>query len=75
MTVSVRLNSQDYEIISRYASSNNISVSELFRRSVLRRIEDEYDLKAYEDAKAEFDKDPKTYSMDEIKAEFSGGEG
>lgn len=69
MTVSVRLNSQDYEIISRYASSNNISVSELFRQSVLRRIEDENDLKAYEEAKAEFDANPKTYSMDEIKAE------
>ncbi len=70
MTVSVRLNDQDDAIIRQYAAFNNISVSELFRQSVLRRIEDEYDLKAYEEAKAEFGKDPKTYSMDEIKAEF-----
>ena len=70
MTVSVRLNEQDDAIIRQYASFNNIPVSELFRQSVLRRIEDEYELKAYEEAKAEFDRNPKTYSMDEIKAEF-----
>lgn len=70
MTVSIRLNDHDDALIRQYASFNNISVSELFRQSVIRRIEDEYDLKAYEDAKSEFEKNPTTYSLDEIKAEF-----
>lgn len=39
-------------------------------QSVLQKIEDEYDLKAYEEAKAEFKKDPKTYTFGDIKAEF-----
>jgi hypothetical protein len=70
MTVSVRLNKQEDAIIRQYASLNNISLSDLFRQSVMQRIEDEYDLKAYEKAKAEYEKDPKTYTLDEIKAEF-----
>lgn len=70
MTISVRVNAQDDEIIRQYAAFNNISISELFRQSVLRRIEDEYDLKAYNEAKAEFDADPKTISHEELMKRY-----
>ena len=49
---------------------HGMSVSELMRESVLERIEDEYDLKVYEEAMAEFKANPVTYSFDEVIAEL-----
>ena len=56
MTISLRLNEEDSELIRAYAALNGMTVSELLRRSVLERIEDEYDLKAYEEAMAAYQK-------------------
>lgn len=66
MTISLRLNDKDSELIKAYASINGVSVSELVRRSVMERIEDEFDLKAYEEAMAEYKKNPLTYSHEEV---------
>lgn len=49
---------------------NGISVSELLRRSVMERIEDEFDLKAYEQAMAEYRKNPVTYTLEEVIEEL-----
>ena len=47
-----------------------MTVSELVRQSVIERIEDEYDLKAYEKAMEEYKSNPKTYSLDEVEREL-----
>ena len=70
ITVSLRLSDDDAMLIKKYAETNGISVSELVRRSVLERIEEEYDLNAFEKAMEEYRKNPKTYSLDEIKKEL-----
>lgn len=70
MTISVRLNDKDTELIKNYAKLNNISVSDLVRDSILEKIEDEYDLKAYYKAVEEYNKDKKTYTLDEVKKEL-----
>lgn len=70
MTISLRLNEQDTELIKSYAALQNVSVSELIRRIVLERIEDEYDLKEYEKALAEYKANPVTYSLDEVEREL-----
>jgi predicted transcriptional regulator len=57
-------------LIKKYAELNGMSVSELVRQSVLDRIEDEYDLKAYEKAMAAFRANPVTYTLDEIEQEL-----
>ncbi len=69
-TISIRLNDEDSMLIKKYAEFNNVSVSELVRQSVMERIEDEYDLKAYEKAIAEYKQNPITYSLDEVKKEL-----
>ena len=66
MTVSLRLNDADSMLIKKFAELNGITVSELVRQSVLERIEDEYDLKAYEKAMAEYKKNPVTYPHAEV---------
>ncbi len=66
MAVSVRLSQEEDSIIRNYARLNKISVSELFRRAVLEKIEDEIDLKAYEKAMEEYKKNPVTYTHEEV---------
>ncbi len=70
MTISVRLSDKDTELIKTYAEMNHISLSDLIRNAVLEKIEDEYDLESYHKAIAEYKKNPKTYTMKEIKEEL-----
>ena len=66
MNVSVRLNDEDTKLIKAYADMYGITVSELIRKSVLERIEDEFDLKLYN----EYKKNPVSYSLDEVEKEL-----
>lgn len=70
MTISLRLNDQDTKLIKAYAAMKHQTVSEVIRRAVMEQIEDEYDLKLYKKAKAEFEKNPITYSLDEVEREL-----
>ncbi len=70
MTISLRLNDQDAQLIKNYAQLNGLSVSELIRESVLERIENEYDLRAYDLAMSEFEEDLITYSLDQVEREL-----
>ena len=67
MTISVRLNDRDTDVIKAYARLNNISISDLVRNAILEKIEDEYDLKSYYESMKEYKKNPKTYSTEEVK--------
>ena len=70
MTISVRLSEKDTELIKAYADMNNISLSDLIRNAVLEKIEDEYDLECYKKAIKEYKKNPKTYTLSEVKEEL-----
>lgn len=70
MAISLRLSDEDTMLIKNYAALHNISLSDLFRQAVMERIEDEYDLKAYESAMADYAKDNKAYSLDEVEKEL-----
>lgn len=70
MAISLRLNEEDTILIKNYAALHNISVSDLFRQAVMEKIEDEYDLKAFEKAMESYRKNPKTYTMDEVGKEL-----
>lgn len=67
MNISVRLDDNDSRLFRKYAEMNDISVSELVRRAVREKIEDEFDLEAYDKAMKEYKADPVTYSHDEVK--------
>lgn len=64
---SVRMSSEEEEIIRSYCKLHNISISEAFKQALLEKIEDEYDLKCYEKAIEEFNKDPRTIPWEEVK--------
>lgn len=70
MTISVRLSEEDTRLMKTYAEMNNISMSDLIRNAVIEKIEDEYDLKCYEQAMAEYKENPNTYTLEEVKKEL-----
>ena len=70
MTISVRLSDKEAELIKAYAEMNNISLSDLVRKAIIEKIEDEYDLECYKKAIKEYNENPKTYTLDEVKEEL-----
>ncbi|MBR1924496.1 MAG: hypothetical protein IJ839_04375 [Ruminobacter sp.] len=66
MSISIRLNKVDTDLIKSYASMRGMTVSELVRKIVLDHIEGEFDLKEYEKAYAEYRNNPVTYTLDEV---------
>ena len=70
MTISVRLNEEETKVMKAYADINNMSLSDLIRIAVLEKIEDEYDLKSYKKAIEEYKRNPRTYTLEEVKKEL-----
>ena len=70
MTISVRLNEEDTALFKSYAALNNITLSELVRNAVMEKIEEEFDLKCYEEAIKEYRENPKTYTLEEVEREL-----
>ena len=70
MSVSIRLNDSELAAIKTYAASYGMTVSECIRRAILEQIEDEYDLQVFEEAYAEYKKNPVAYTHEEVKKEL-----
>jgi len=67
MAISIRVSEQEAALFKDYASAYDMTVSELVRQTVMARIEDELDIKLYEEAKAEYEKDKTTYTFEEVE--------
>lgn len=71
MTISVRMNDRETDLIKSYAQLHGKTVSEFMRQAALERIEDEFDLKAYERAIAEYRQNPVSYPLEEVIKELA----
>lgn len=69
-TVTLRLAASEKELLAAYAKTFGMSLSEFVRTSALERIEDELDLRAWDEAKREFDQNPQTLTAEEIAAKY-----
>lgn len=67
MTISLRLNDADSALIKKYAELRNMTVSEWLRQTIIERLEEEFDLAAYEKAIEEYRANPIAYSHDEVR--------
>lgn len=52
-TISLRVPENELKIFKAYAEHNNTTLSEIIRTTMFERIEDEYDLKVFEEYEAE----------------------
>lgn len=68
--ISLRLDEHEEALIKAYAKANNLSISELIRRSVIEKIEDEIDLKLYDEAMKSYKEEPETFSFEEAMKEL-----
>ena len=59
-TISLKLNDRDERLIREYTKLNNLSISEFIRKVIIEKIEDEIDIKAFDQS---FKKSEKTYSF------------
>lgn len=71
-TLTVRMPSEEKELVSSYAKAFGVSVSELVRQSVMERIEDEIDARDLMEAIR--DDDGVRYSMAEVMEMVMRGE-
>lgn len=70
MTISIRLSQAESDLIRPYAEMKGMTISELMKQTVLERIEDELDIKLFEEAYGDFNKNPRTYTIDEAEREL-----
>ena len=73
-TMTVRLPEDEKRMVSEYAQAIGVSVSEFVRQAAIERIEDAIDLKIAEEAHEELERDPATYTTEEVIAMLGVGE-
>ncbi len=69
-TFTMRLDESQKNLIAEYAAMHGKTMSEFMLGAALDVIEDAIDLRDWKAAKDEFDKNPVTYSSEEIMREF-----
>lgn len=69
--ISLRIDSQEEKLIKEYAKSKNITVSALFRNSVLEKIEDDIDLGLYHQAMKEHKDNSQSISFEDMLKELT----
>lgn len=67
MVVSIRMTEEEKQLGVAYAKLNGSSLSEAMKRAYFEKIEEEYDIALADAALREYEKNPKTYSHDEVK--------
>jgi hypothetical protein len=70
MPVSVRFDAEEEKLVKSYCAIHGISMSDAIRRSILEKIEDEFDLAEAEEAIRKFEADPVTIPWERVKEEL-----
>lgn len=69
--LTLRINDDDNKLVRDYAQANNITISDLIRDSVLEKIENDIDVKLYNQAMKDHLENPQDISFDEMMTELS----
>ncbi|SDK90229.1 type II toxin-antitoxin system RelB family antitoxin [Lacicoccus qingdaonensis] len=70
MTLSVRMSPEEEALIKEFAETYDISVSSLIRTSVLEKIENEIDVKLYDNSMAEHLNEDESVSFEEMASQL-----
>lgn len=70
MVYSIRFSPEEQMLIEQYASVRGTTISDVIRKATMEMIEDELDIEICRKALKNYEKDPKTYSHDDIKREL-----
>ncbi len=64
--LSIRMSEAEYKLLEKYASSNNMSMNQAMKNAFFEKLEDEYDIEIFDKAYADYLKNSKTYSTEEV---------
>ena len=70
MVISIRMTEEEKQLADAYARLNGISLSEAIKRAYFQKIEEEYDIALADAALKEYEKNPKTYTLEELMKEL-----
>ncbi|EKX97556.1 MULTISPECIES: type II toxin-antitoxin system RelB family antitoxin [Selenomonas] len=70
MSLAVHLNPRDAKLFKKHAARSGMTLSAFAAAAMRERMEDELDRQAYEEAMAEFRKNPITYTLEEVEKEL-----
>lgn len=70
MVISIRMSNEERQLADAYAKLNGMSLSEAIKRAYFEKIEDEYDIALADAALREYEKNPKTYTLEELMKEL-----
>ena len=73
-TITLRLREDEERLIKEYAKAKNITVSALFRDTVLEKIEDEIDLELYHAAMKQHIENPQSLTFEEMVNDTFGSD-
>ena len=68
--ITIRVSDDENRLIRDYAKAHNINISELIRQSVLEKIENEIDLKIFNQLLKEHEEDPQDISFNEMNSDL-----
>lgn len=68
--ISLRVSDDEKRLIDNYTKVNDISISEFIRSTVIEKIEDEIDIKLYNQAMEEHLNNPQDIGFDEMMKEL-----
>ena len=69
-SVTIRLSEEEKRYIETYAKQKRRSMSDVIKLAIMDKIEDEYDLIAYNKAMEEHKKNPITYTHEEMMKKY-----
>lgn len=67
MVVSIRMTDEERKLAEAYAKLNGTTLSDSIKKAYFEKIEDEFDVALAKEVLKEYEKDPKTYSLEEMK--------
>jgi predicted DNA-binding protein len=70
MVFSIRFSPEEQMLIEQYAAVRGTTISNVIRQAIMEKIEDELDIEICRKALKNYEKDPKTYSLEEVKKEL-----
>ena len=70
MVISIRMTEEEKQLADAYAKLNGTSLSEAIKRAYFEKIEEEYDIALADAAMREYEKNPKTYTLEELMKEL-----
>ena len=68
--LSIRMSDEEYKALEKYAKVKSISMNQAMKQAFFEKLEDEFDIELFDEAYAEYLKDSKTYSIDEVIKEL-----